>query len=170
MTFWVRFLKISGNFHHEPDVYMTSFHHIFTTFHYIYTTNLHHKKFSRHLFTMFSPQIYTTEGWTDRDEQTPWGHTDRFSLQIYTTNLHYKFSPQISLSWECDLGDKQTKISLETVVSSNILIHSSGNSVKKGCTDKFSPHVVKINKFTPHVMKILSCKSISFHHIMLISW
>ena len=115
--------------------------HLFTMFslhlHHIYTTNLHHKKFSWHLFTTFSPQIYTTEGQTDRDKQTPWGHTDRFSLQIYTTNLHYEFSPQISLSWECDLGYKQTKISLETVVSSNILIHSSGNSVKKGCTDKF---------------------------------
>ena len=169
MTFWVRFLEISGNFHQEPDVYTTSFHHVFTTFHYIYTT--------------FTPWIYTTWNFHNifslcfhhkftpqRDEQTPWGHTDRFSLQIYTTNLHYEFSPHISLSWECDLGDKQTKISLETVVSSNILIHSSGNSVKKGCTDKFSPHGVKINKFTPHVVKILSCKSISFHHIMLISW
>ena len=95
MTFWVRFLEISGNFHHELDVYTTSFHHVFTTFHYIYTTNLHHKKFSRHLFTTFSLQIFTTEGRTDRDEQTPWGRTDRFSLHIYTTNLYYTFSPQI---------------------------------------------------------------------------
>ena len=91
----MRFLEISGNFHHELDVYTTSFHHVFTTFHYIYTTNLHHKKFSRHLFTTFSLQIFTTEGRTDRDEQTPWGRTDRFSLHIYTTNLHYTFSPQI---------------------------------------------------------------------------
>ena len=90
---------------------------------------------------MFSPQIYTTEEQTDRDKQTPWGHTDRFSPQICTTNLHHRFSPQISLSRECDLWDKQTKIRLETIVSSNILIHSPGNSVKKGCTDKFSPHM-----------------------------
>ena len=147
--------------------------HLFTMFSLLFTTftpHLHHKFTPQEIFTTSFHYIFTTEGWTDRDEQTLWEHTDRFSLQIYTTNLHYKFSPQISLSWECDLGDKQTKISLETVVSSNILIHSSGNSVKKGCTDKFSPHVVKINKFTPHVVKILSSKSISFHHIMLISW
>ena len=35
------------------------------------------------------------EGRTDRDEKTPWGRTDRLSLHIYTTNLHYTFSPQI---------------------------------------------------------------------------
>ena len=97
-------------------------------------------KFS-HLFTTFSPQIYTTEGQTDRDAQTPWGCTNRFSPQIYTTNLHHRFSPQISLM-RVGFVDKQTKISLETVVLFNILIHSSGNSVKKGCTDKFSPCVV----------------------------
>ena len=113
------------------------------------------------LFTTFTPRIYTTRNFHDifslrfhhkftpqRDEKTGTNrlHGDTqtdFHYRLDTTNLHYEFSPQISLSWECDLGDKQTKISLETVVSSNILIHSSGNSVKKGCTDKFSPHVVK---------------------------
>ena len=152
MTFWVRFLEILGNFNHEPDLYMTSFHHIFTTFHYIFTTNLHYRGMNR--------QGQTDSMWTHR--------------QIFTTNLHYEFSPRI---FTTDLTlmrvwfrGQTAKISLETVVSFNILIHSSGNSVKKGCTDKFLPHVVKINKFTPHVVKILSCKSISFHHIMLISW
>ena len=146
-TFSLLFTTFTPHLHHEFTP-----HEIFTTsFYYVFTTNLHHRG-------------------TNRQGRTDSIGTHRFSLQIYTTNLHYEFSPQISLSWECDLGDKQTKISLETVVSSNILIHSSGNSVKKGCTDKFSPHVVKINKFTPHVVKILSCKSISFHHIMLISW
>ena len=93
MTFWVRFLEISGNFHHRRSLFTTSFHYIFTTFsphlHHIYTTiyttwNFHN---------IFSLQIFTTEGRTDRDEQTPWGCTDRFSLHIYTTNLHYTFSP-----------------------------------------------------------------------------
>ena len=95
MTFSVRFLEISGNFHHRKSPFTTSFHYIFTTFSLHLHHNLHHIKFSRHLFTTFSLQIFTMEGWTDRDEQTPWGRTDRFSLHIYTTNLHYTFSPQI---------------------------------------------------------------------------
>ena len=168
MTFWVRFLEISGNFHHKPDVYTTSFHHVFTTFHYIYTTFTpriyttwnFHDIFSLHFHDKFTPQRDEQTGTNRRHGDTQTDFHYRFTPQIYTTNFHHRFSPQIPLSWECDLGDKQTKISLETVVSSNILIHSSGNSVKKICTDKFSPHVVKI----------LSSKSISFHHIMLISW
>ena len=154
MTFWVRFLEISADFHHR-SLFTTSFHYIFTMFSPHLHHNLHHRIFSRHLFTTLSPQIFATKGRTDRDEQTPWGCTDRFSPQIFTTNfhhrfspqifttnLHHRFSPQISLSREYDLGDKQTKINLETVASSNILIHSPGNSVERGCTNKFSPHVV----------------------------
>ena len=88
---------------------------------------------------------------TQRDEQTGMNrlHGDaqtdfhhKFTPQIFTTNCHHKFTPQISLLRECDLGDKQTKINLETVASSNILIHSPRNSVERGCTNKFSPHVV----------------------------
>ena len=94
MTFWVRFLEILGNFHHRRSLFTTSFHYIFTTFsprfHHIYTTIYttwnFHDIFSLHFHYKFSPQ---------RDEQTPWGRTDRFSLHIYTTNLHYTFSPQI---------------------------------------------------------------------------
>ena len=103
MTFWVRFLEISGNFHHELDVYTTSFHHVFTTFHYIYTT--------------FTPRIYTTRNFHDifslrfhykcsprRDKQTGTNrlHGDAqtdfhyiFTPQIYTTHFHHRFSPQI---------------------------------------------------------------------------
>ena len=172
MTFWVRFLEISADFHHRKSLFTTSFHYIFTTFtpqftpqdifttsfHYIFTTTFHHKGMNRQGRTDsmgMHRQIFTTKGQTDREEQTPWGRTDRFSpqiyttdfhhrfsLQIFTTNLHHRFSPQISLSRECDLGDKQTKINLETVASSNILIHSPRNSVERGCTNKFSLHVV----------------------------
>ena len=120
MTFWVRFLEISADFHHRKSLFTTSFHYIFTTFSPHLHHNLHHRIFSWHLFTTFSPQIFTTKGRTDRDKQTPWGHTDRFSPQrdeqtgtnrlhgdtqtdfyhrfspqIYTTDFHYKFSPQI---------------------------------------------------------------------------
>ena len=91
----MRFLEISGNFHHIRSLFTTSFHYIFTTFSPHLHHNLHHMKFSRHLFTTFSLQIFTTEGQTDRDEQTPWGRTDRFHYiftpQIYTTH----FPPQI---------------------------------------------------------------------------
>ena len=155
----MRFLEISANFHHRKSLFTTSFHYIFTpftpqftpqdifmtSFHYIFTTNFHHKGTNRQGQTDsmgMHRQIFTTKGQTDRDEQTPWGCTDRFSPQIYTTDLHHRFSPQISLLRECDLGDKQTKINLETVASSNILIHSPCNSVERGCTNKFSPHVV----------------------------
>ena len=146
MTFWVRFLEISADFHHRRSLFTTSFHYIFTTFSPHLHHNLHHRIFSRHLFTTFSPQIFTTKGWTDsmgmhRQIFTTNFH-QRFSPQMFTTNLHHRFSPQISLSRECDLGDKQTIINLETVASSNILIHSPGNSVERGCTNKFSPHVV----------------------------
>ena len=145
--FSLLFTTFTPHIHHEfppQEIFKTSFH-------YVFTTNLHHRGTNR-------------QGWTDSMG------THR---QIFTTDLHHKFTLRI---FTTDLTlmrvwfRGQTKISLETVVSSNILIHSSGNSVKKGCIDKFSPHVVKINKFTPHVVKILSCKSISFHHIMLISW
>ena len=151
MTFWVRFLEISADFHHRKSLFTTSFHYIFTT----KGRTDRYEQTPWGCTDRFSLQIFTTKGWTDRDEQAPWGRIDRFSpqiyttgfhhrfsLQIFTTNLHHRFSPQISLSWECDLGDKQTKINLETVASSNILIHSPGNSVEKGCTNKFSPHVV----------------------------
>ena len=137
---FVQFSPQKKSFH---NIFSVHFHHVFTTFtpEDIFTTSFHY--------------IFTTKGQIDRDEQTPWGHTDRFlpqifttnshhrfSPQMFTTNLHHRFSPQISLSRECDLGDKQTKINLETVASSNILIHSPGNSVEIGCTNKFSPHVV----------------------------
>ena len=73
--------------------------HLFTTFSPHFHHNLHHRIFSWHLFTTFSPQSFTTKGQTDRDKQTTWGCTDRFSPQIYTknftTDFHYKFSPQI---------------------------------------------------------------------------
>ena len=82
------FGEISGDFH---DIFTTSkvfSRHLFTTFslHFttfsrqIFTTN----KFSRHPFTTFLLQIFTMKGQTDRDEQTPWGHTDRFHY-IFTT-------------------------------------------------------------------------------------
>ena len=147
MTFWVRFLEISADFHHRRSLFTTSFHYIFTTFtpqftpqdifttsfHYIFTTNFHHKGTNR--------QGQTDSMGTHRQIFTTNLH-HKFSPQMFTTNLHHRFSPQISLSRECDLGDKQTKINLETVASSNILIHSPGNSVERGCTNKFSPHVV----------------------------
>ena len=90
----MRFLEISADFHHRRSLFTTSFHYIFTTFsphfHYIYTTiyttGYFHDIFSLHFYYKFSPQ---------RDEQTPWGCTDRFSLQIFTTNLHHKFSLQV---------------------------------------------------------------------------
>ena len=151
----MRFLEISADFHHRRSLFTTSFHYIFTMFSPHLHHNLHHRIFSRHLFTTFSPQRDEQTG-TNRlhgDAQTDFHHRfspqifttgfhHRCSPQIYTTDLHHRFSPQISLSRECDLGDKQTKINLETVASSNILIHSPGNSVERGCTNKFSPHVV----------------------------
>ena len=134
MTFWVRYLEIFTTFSLQAeclhDIFSLRFHYISRQ---IFTTWNFHDIFSRHFHYKFSLQ---------RDEQTPWGHTDRFSPWIYTKDFHHRFSLQISLSWEHDLGDDQTKISLETVASSNILIYSSSNSVDKGCTDKFSPHVV----------------------------
>ena len=155
MTFWVRFLEISADFYHRRSLFTTSFHYIFTTFspqftpqdifttsfHYIFTTNFHHKGTNR-------------QGWTDSMG------THR---QIFTTGFHHKFTPQISLSRECDLEDKQTKINLETVASSNILIHSPGNSVERGCTNfhhmwcKFiNFHYVgkckSVSQFSPHVV------------------
>ena len=91
----MRFLEILADFHHRKSLFTTSFHYIFTTFSPHLHHNLHHRIFSRHLFTTFSPQIFTTKGQTDRDEQTPWGYTDRFLPQIFTTNLHHRFSPQV---------------------------------------------------------------------------
>ena len=146
----MRFLDISADFHHRRSLFTTSFHYIFTTFsprfHHIYTTiyttGYFYDIFSLHSHHKFSPQRDKQTG-TNRlhgDAQTNFHH--RFSPQMFTTNLHHRFSPQISLSRECDLRDKQTKINLETVASSNILIHSPGNSVERGCIKKFSPHVV----------------------------
>ena len=93
--------EISGDFRQfSPwtrclhDIFSPLFHYFSLHLHHIYTTNFHDMKFSRHLFTMFSLQILTTDRQTDRDEQTSLGCTDRFSLHIYTTNLHYRFSPQ----------------------------------------------------------------------------
>ena len=102
MTFWVRFLKISSNFHHELDVYMTSFHHIFTTLHYIYTTFTlrifttwnFHDIFSLRFHHKFSP-------WRDEQTGTNRLHGDAqtdfhyiFTPQIYTTHFHHRFSPR----------------------------------------------------------------------------
>ena len=127
------------------DIFSLHFHHIYTT---IYTTGYFHDIFSLHFHHKFSPQRDEQTG-TNRlhgDAKTDFHH--KFTPQVFTTDfhhkLHHRFSPQISLSRECDLGDKQTKINLETVVSSNILIHSPGNSVERGCINKFSPHVVSI--------------------------
>ena len=92
------FTTFSLHFH-----YKFSLHGIFTTsFHYIFTTNFHYKGTNRQgrtdsmgthrqIFTTFSLQIFTTKGRTDRDEQTPWGHTDRFSL-----HFHYIFMTILS--------------------------------------------------------------------------
>ena len=94
--------EISGDFRQfSPwarclhDIFSPHFHYFSLHLHHIYTTHFHYMKFSQYLFTTFSLRIFTIEGWTDRDEQTPWGCTDRFSIHIYTTNLHYTFSPQI---------------------------------------------------------------------------
>ena len=128
----------------SQEIFMTSF--------YIFTTNSHHKG-------------------TNRQGQTDSIGTHR---QIFTTNLHHRFSPQISLLQKHDLGDKQTKISVETMASSNILIHSPGNLIKKGCTDNLQTNFHHMwCKFV--CGKILSCKSISqfsprgVNFIMLIS-
>ena len=98
MPFLVRYLEIFTMFSLQAgclhDIFSPRFHYI-SHFYHIYATNLHHEKFSGHLFTMFSPQIYTTKGQTDRDEQTPWGHTDRFSPRIFTTDFHRRFSPHL---------------------------------------------------------------------------
>ena len=127
------------SFHCIFTTFSPHFHHIYTT---IYTTGYFHDIFSLHFHHKFSPQRDEQTGMNrlHGDAQTDFHH--RFSQQIFTINVHHKLTPQISLSRECDLGDKQTKINLETVASSNILIHSSGNSVERGCTNKFSPHVV----------------------------
>ena len=150
MTFWVRFLEISADFHHRRSLFTTSFHYIFTTFtpqftpqdifmtsfHYIFTTNFHHKGTNR--------QGQTDSMGTHRQIFTTNFH-HRFSPQISKTNVHHKFTPQIfttDLTLTRVWFGGQTKINLETVASSNILIHSPGNSVERGCTNKFSPHVV----------------------------
>ena len=93
MTFLVRYQEIfttfslhAGCFH---DIFSLRFHYIFTTFHDNFTTDFHYIGFSLHLFMTFSLQIFTTKGRTDRDAWTPWGHTDRFSLRIFTTEFHY---------------------------------------------------------------------------------
>ena len=83
------FGEISGDFHYIFTTSKVFSRHLFTTFSLHFTTNFHYMEFSLHLFTTFSLQIFTTKGRTDRDEQTPWGHTDRFSL-----HFHYKFSLQ----------------------------------------------------------------------------
>ena len=96
MTFLVRYLEIFTTF----SLQAKCFHDIFSLhFHYIsrqiFTTN----KFSRHPFTTFSLQIFTTKGRTDRDEQTPWGHTDRSRSSIFTTfslHFHYIFTTILS--------------------------------------------------------------------------
>ena len=88
MTFLVKYLEIFTTF----SLQAKCFHDIFSLhFHYIFTTNFHYMAFSLHLFTTFSLQIFTTKGRTDRDEQTPWGHTDRFSL-----HFHYIFMTILS--------------------------------------------------------------------------
>ena len=102
MTFWVRFLEISGNFHHELDVYMTSFHHVFTTFHYIYTTftpwiyttRNFHDIFSLHFHYKFSPRRDKQTGMNrlHGDAQTDFHYI--FTPQIYTTHFHHEFSPR----------------------------------------------------------------------------
>ena len=160
--------EISGDFHHIFTTSWVFTWHLFTTFslHFmtfsrqIFTTWNFHDIFSLHFHYKFSLQRDEQTGTNrlHRDTQTDFHHG--FSPQIYTTDFHHGFSLQISLSWERDLGDEQTKISLETVASSNILIYSSSNSVDKGCTDKFSPHVVKMlwqSEFSPrseNVVKI----------------
>ena len=94
MTFWVRFLEISGNFHHRRSLFMTSFHYIFTTlpphFHHIYTTiyttwNVH-DIFSLHFQYKFSPR---------RDEQTGMNRLQGAHRQIFNTYLHHKFTLHI---------------------------------------------------------------------------
>ena len=103
MTFWVRFLEISGNFHHRRSLFMTSFHYIFTTFssrfHHIYTTIYttwnFHDIFSLHFHYKFSPQRDEQTG-TNRlhgDTQTDFHYI--FTPQIYTTHFHHRFSPRI---------------------------------------------------------------------------
>ena len=88
MTFWVRFLEISGNFHHRRSLFTTSFHYIFTTFsprfHHIYTTIYttwnFHDIFSLHFHYKFSPRS---------DEQTG---TNRLHGDTQT-DFHYIFTP-----------------------------------------------------------------------------
>ena len=103
MTFWVRFLEISGNFHQKLDVYMTSFHHVFTTFHYIYTTFTlrisitwnFHDIFSLCFHHKFTPWRDEQTGMNrlHGDAQTDFHHI--FTPQIYITHFHHRFSPRI---------------------------------------------------------------------------
>ena len=100
MTFSVRFLEISANFHHRRSLFTTSFHYIFTTFspqftpqdifttsfHYIFTTNFHHKGMNR--------QGRTDSMGTHRQIFTTDFH-HKFSPQVFTTDFHHKCSPQI---------------------------------------------------------------------------
>ena len=108
MTFLVRYLEIfttfslhAGCFH---DIFSLQFHYIFTTFHHNFTTDFHYKRFSLHLFTTFSLQIFTTKERTDRDKQTPWGHTDRSRSSIFTTfSLHFHYIFMTILSQAANL-------------------------------------------------------------------
>ena len=103
MTFSVRFLEISGNFHHRKSLFTTSFHYIFTTFSLHLHHNLHHIKFSRHLFTTnfhyggTNRQGRTNSMGTHRQIFTTYLH-HKFTLHIFTTDFHHKFSLQIFMT------------------------------------------------------------------------
>ena len=119
MTFLVRYLEIFTTF----SLQAKCFHDIFSL-HFHYISRHFHDKFSlQKNFTTSFHDIFTTN-FHDKGMNRQ-GRTDSMGThrQIFTTNFHDRSHSHESVIW----GMNRQKLTLETMASSNILIHSCSN-------------------------------------------